>query len=226
MGPSTLTVLFDVDGTLLDVRARHHRLYAELVRTRGGDPLSPDRYWSAKTDAVPWRTILDASALGAGDEAAFLSAFADQIEDPERLEADTVVDGILTVLAELRPRAELGAISLRRHHESLVGQLRHLGLAECFARVDSAAGHRDARAEKHRLIATWRAGAGRAGPLVVVGDTEVDVLAARDAEVSVVAVTWGLRSIDRLRWTPADGLVETPADLLTVIDRVAHRDLP
>lgn len=52
---------------------------------------------------------------------------------------------------------------------------------------------------------------------VFVGDSETDVLTAKNAGIPCIAVTWGFRCREVLRKEGADYLIDTPKELLTLI---------
>ena len=57
-----------------------------------------------------------------------------------------------------------------------------------------------------------------AGEAVYVGDSDVDVLTAKNAGIPCVAVTWGFRSEACLRQAGAEHIAHTPAQLLSLIE--------
>lgn len=52
---------------------------------------------------------------------------------------------------------------------------------------------------------------------VFVGDSEIDVQTAKNAELRFIGVTWGFRTRDVLRKEGADYLIDTPKELLCLI---------
>ena len=53
---------------------------------------------------------------------------------------------------------------------------------------------------------------------VYVGDSDVDVLTARNAGVTCCAVSWGFRSVDSLRAAGAERIADSPAQLLAMLE--------
>jgi phosphoglycolate phosphatase len=56
-------------------------------------------------------------------------------------------------------------------------------------------------------------------PVFMVGDSISDVLAAKEASVTSVAVTWGHQSLDKLLRANPDYVVSSPHDLLDVFEQ-------
>ncbi|MBH1942276.1 HAD family hydrolase [Mobilitalea sibirica] len=52
---------------------------------------------------------------------------------------------------------------------------------------------------------------------IFVGDSETDIMTAKNAGIPCIGVTWGFRCREVLRKTGADYLIDTPKELLTLI---------
>lgn len=52
---------------------------------------------------------------------------------------------------------------------------------------------------------------------IMVGDSETDIRTAKNANIPCIGVTWGFRSREVLRCEGADYLIDTPRELLTII---------
>lgn len=55
-------------------------------------------------------------------------------------------------------------------------------------------------------------------PVFMVGDSVSDILAAKEASVTSVAVTWGHQSLEKLLRSNPDHVVSSPLDLIGVIE--------
>jgi phosphoglycolate phosphatase len=212
-----LTVFFDFDGTLVDVRERHYQTYREATERFGGRPLDGGRYWKLKRRSTPWPAILAESGVATRFHGAFLERFVASVEAPSSLRLDRLYPGVGVVLRSLRERGDhLVLLSLRRSSGSFLQQVHDLGVAGLFERICSGhakpAGHLD-KIELIRQV-------GFSPPAVVVGDTEADVLAARALGLAAIAVSTGLRSRSYLQRAGADvvldGVRQVPAALRPV----------
>jgi phosphoglycolate phosphatase-like HAD superfamily hydrolase len=206
----------DVDGTMLDVALRHHRVYLAVVEEHGGRGLPLDVYWHLKRSGASWPDVLVRSGLAA-DEPGCLASFAARIEAPGQLMTDSVVAGMERLLAVWSGWAHVAAVSLRHDHGALTGQLDRLGLGPCLDDVVSAEGGGGARTVKAALVEPFAG----AGPVIVIGDTEVDVLAAGDCGAIAIAVTWGIRSRPLLEACAPAAVVDTVDELGGQIERLA-----
>ena len=58
-----------------------------------------------------------------------------------------------------------------------------------------------------------------AAHFVYVGDSSVDMRTARNAGMKAVGVSWGFRSVEELRATGAEAIIDHPSELLPLLDR-------
>ena len=93
----TITVVIDLDGTLLDEQPRHYGCYSYIMRDLGQEILPADAYWSLKRKAVDALGVLSrtgAQRLGPEFDRRWLSL----IESPEMLALDVLHVGVIETL--------------------------------------------------------------------------------------------------------------------------------
>jgi phosphoglycolate phosphatase-like HAD superfamily hydrolase len=206
-----LTIFFDFDGTLVDVRQRHYRAYRLALAPLGGRPLDPSAYWRLKRRGGSHGELLSRSGVAEDRQGVFLDGFLAQVEDPANLRLDRLFPGVADMLWTLRRGGDrLYLVSLRRAAGPFLQQVEELGIAGAFARVCSGRPQVSGEGSKAQLIGQL----GFEQPAAAVGDTEADILAARALGLTAVGVPTGLRSRGCLRRAGAD----------VVLDRV--RQLP
>ena len=210
-------IFFDLDGTVLDVSARHYRIYKRVTLAFGGAPLSKQAYWQSKQQKLPWPEMLTKSGVAFGKLDDFMAMFITEIEKPEELAQDSLIEGAAETLQRLHSEGYvMYLISLRRGHEKFLQQLKDLGIARYFA--GTLSGHTDASAPelKASLIAP-NLGEGKG---VMVGDTEADVLVAKKIGLVSVAVTSGIRSEAILRELGPDYVLDDITSLPDVLEQL------
>jgi dolichol-phosphate mannosyltransferase len=207
-----MDILFDLDGTLLDVSRRHYSVYSDILTEWNRSPLPFAQYWALKRDKTPLSVILAKS--GAEDlTESFGPVWLERIERHDYLEKDSLVAHGRELLDLLRKRHRLFLVTLRHSLKASAEQLRRLSLDDAFQAVLIAGDPEAGGSCKADLIGTRLPEA--TGWLV--GDTEADVEAARAIGLQSCSVTWGLRSPNFLHALQPDAIVE---DVMAIFDIV------
>lgn len=207
------TVLFDMDGTLLDTLGDLHASVNAILREL----------------ERPERTLDEVRAfVGNGAEALLRRAMPEGSSDAEITDAlaryqayyeahcqelTKPYDGVLAALEALKAAGKRLAV-VSNKSDAAVGILNEQyfkGL--CDVAIGDAPGRRrkpwpDAAEAALRALGASKDGA------VYVGDSEVDVETARNAGLPLVAVGWGFRGRRALEAAGAAVIVDTPAELL------------
>jgi phosphoglycolate phosphatase-like HAD superfamily hydrolase len=185
MGTSSgnTVIVFDLDGTLIDVAARDYAVYRDLLVEDRLEPLPFARYWPLRRERTNLATVLEHSRPEA---AAYLDRFVARrsscYEAPAYLELDAVLPGVTQTLAGLAERYTCRLITSRTAESATKRQLDALGLTKYFKSVHVAAG------DKGPVLRSFE------NVIMVVGDTEHDIRLARDHGYASFAVTTGMRS--------------------------------
>lgn len=197
----SLPVLFlDLDGTVVDVLPRYHRLHSDVVRRHGGNPLGEAEYWQAKREGVPETELLTRAGLAPEAAGRAAEVRLRRIESRRYLALDRLWPWTLSTLESLSRRALLVLVTLRQHPDRLGWELDRLGLDGFFERVVAGSGDGTPEA-KARLLR--EAGFGGQEGLALVGDTEVDIASGRALGLRTIALRCGIRSPEQLdRWEP------------------------
>jgi phosphoglycolate phosphatase len=187
------TVVLDLDGPILDGRLRHYACYRRILEEYCYAPVSLESYWRMKRERADRRELLAASGAEAIYED-FLRAWLEQIEQPEILALDRLHPGVIEKLQEWRDQQGLRLVlaTMRRRPERLNEQLADLGLDALFDYV-VVCGHRSGGVGKAQQVKYVVANL-RSEHCLWVGDTELDIEAARALGCPVWVVTGGMRT--------------------------------
>jgi phosphoglycolate phosphatase len=210
------TVLFDLDGTLLDTLRDLADSVNEMLELNG----------------YPARSMMEIrSFLGNGAKMLIWSSLPEGMgeDDADRcLEQYRPIykrnmskhtrpyDGILETLDILKQNGvKMAVVSnkpdtpCRELVSGLFGDYISVAIGD---RPDVE--RKPARASVDRALRLLGAEGGRA---VYVGDSEVDVLTARNAQLPCVCVTWGFRDRDVFERENAEHIIDRPAELLEIL---------
>jgi phosphoglycolate phosphatase-like HAD superfamily hydrolase len=203
-------VLFDIDGTLLTTAGSARDAFARALSEAAGRPILLNGYsFSGRTDPQIARDILAGNSLegetleDAAPEAIrlYLRYFGEALP---RLRGARLLPGVRELLVALAARPDARTALLTGNVEPGARlKLGHFGIAgffdfalSCFGSDDPDRYRLPALALERARLALGGAIAGR--QLVVVGDSEHDVLCGRSIGARSVAVGTG--------WTPAETL--------------------
>ena len=191
------TVILDLDGPLLDGRYRHYACYSRILVERGCLPMGLERYWQMKRERKDRRDQLSAThAESIYDE--FVSRWLRLIETPEYLALDRVYPWVVEMLGKWKHEGRRLVLATQRHDAfALRNQLAIFALDRFLDHV-VVCDHREGGLGKARLVREV-AGSNADDEFVWIGDTEVDIEAARLFGCPVWAVCCGLRTEAYLR---------------------------
>jgi pyrophosphatase PpaX len=217
MAKPTTTVLFDLDGTLIDsielILSSMRYAFAKLER-----PCPTDEEWTAGI-GIPLFTMLRRYAADDAEHRALITAYREhQVANHDRLVR--CYDHVVDVVHGLRARGHLTGVVTSKGEWLAMKGLAHVGLASAMDTIvgaDSSTRHKP-DPEPVR-IALQRLGCAPEHALYV-GDSVHDLLAGRAAGVKTAAALWGaFKRRDMEPGTPdfwLDSISELPAIVQTL----------
>lgn len=209
-------LVFDIDGTVVDHTGRTYGLYKSYSEQHGLPVLTRSEYFERKGRGDDERAIAVETFPRELVEP-YLAWKLSEIETPDALEADVLVAGMGGVLEALARSQPLVVLSARRSNDLLIDELARLGVWQFFetSLPVGASGGADAKA---MAIRSYLAEAGLPPQkAVLIGDTEVELSAARQVGLRCVSVSWGLRSPSYLLLHGASRIVESVGELHDVL---------
>jgi len=202
-------ILFDLDGTLIDVSARHYSLYRSAISEQGVEALPRDEYWRHRRGG---QSTIDLLAATPGvDIERFTEAWMEGIERPDWLSLDEPYEGVVEIIKALQPAYQLVLITLRRDRVALIDQLDSLRLTGYF--TDVICHGPELVKSKHLLqgIAELTPGG------YAVGDTEADIELAAETGRRAICLSYGVRSGCYLAGRGAETVIGSLRELPEVI---------
>lgn len=191
-------ILFDLDGTILDVSERIYKVYADILNAHNRMALGKREYLVLKRNKVPIADIL--KRTGANDILGiFQKEWLQNIEKIKYLNLDKVNHLKMRFLNALRKKYNLVLISSRREKELLSKQLKKEKMDIIFSSVIAGTDNRD----KLNIL-----GRMDGQKLFIVGDTEEPIIIGKNSGIKTVAVSDGLREEGLLRSLSPDLLIK------------------
>lgn len=211
------SVIFDLDGTLIDSADGIIAAYRRTIQAFGRGPL-PDAE-SRRIIGTPTRQSLR-TLLGEDRDLASALACFRQWFQAEGIYQAHCYDGIITALKQLRALQLRLLVCTVRPRPTAVQVMRHLGLTPFFAAIHGS--EEDGRLEsKQDLLSVLLAQHGLdAGSAVMVGDRSSDIVAARAHSMQAIAVTWGYGTLDELNSVHPFALCQQPGRLMSIVHRL------
>lgn len=211
------TILFDLDGTLVDSAADLHAAANRMAETLGLAPFTRGEIVSWIGDGA--RALIEkalASRNHPFDEAAFQAFLADYTANAAvHTEA---FPGVAATLARLADEGFTLAVCTNKPEAATRHVLDALKLSPHFAAIGGGDTFPFRKPDPRHLLATLEAAGGAPGSALMVGDHRNDVEAAKGAKLPVVFATWGYGT--RAMADGADAVAAHPADLLSLAPRL------
>ena len=209
------TVLFDLDGTLIDSIELILRSYRHTMQVHYGSA-PPDHHWMTGLGTPLWVQFRQFT-----EDEAQISAMVATYREYNLAHHDGLVRAYDGVVEEVRALdaggARLGLVTSKMRQGALRG-LRLVGLDDVF---DAVVGSDEVTNPKPHPEPVERAVALLGADLettVYVGDSIHDMASGRAAGVRTAAVLWGPFGRGHLEGAAPDYWLERPADLLTLLD--------
>jgi len=213
-------LIFDLDGTLVDSRTDLANSINAMLRHYGRHELPPEVIASYIGDGAP---MLVRRSLGDPRDEHFLKEaqqyFLDYYRE-HKLDHTYVYEGVFAALRALRRGANGNPRTMAVLSNKPVGPSRAiveaLGLGNFFFRVYGGNSFETKKPDPLGIERLLKEAQVSRDESVMIGDSDVDVVAARNAEIYSIGCTYGLAP-HTLQAAPPDALVDTPAQWMDVL---------
>ncbi len=208
------TVIFDLDGTLVD---SYDALHASVNHTRGACGLEPLPIAAVKSMVGDGLASLLERVFAPDSVPVDAQRVFEEHYDTVCCSASRLLDGVAETLERLHAAGMTMAVCTNKPTSFSVRIIEHLGLG---ALVPVVVGPDTAGARKpdagHVNVTIERAGGNHEAALFV-GDMTIDIDAARNAGIDVAVIPTGAVDIDTLRAASADYYLDSFSDLERIV---------
>jgi phosphoglycolate phosphatase-like HAD superfamily hydrolase len=184
------TIVFDLDGTLLDSRKRHVVVLQNAILQAGIDVsgLSFDDFISYKANGNTTKAYLAEGCHFSQDiSKKIMTEWQRQIELPENLKNDVLYYDTVPTLENLRGRFHLVLLTARQNKQAMLKGINELKIDKYFNEIVCVNPYK-AKIEKILWLRNIE------NAILCVGDTEVDYYAAKENGINFYALNRGFRS--------------------------------
>jgi HAD superfamily hydrolase (TIGR01549 family) len=209
-------IIFDFDGTLVDTFPGIFSAWDRTFKLLNLGPLPPERVKKAigPTKDAYLRIILEDLYNSHGQIA--LETFRG-IYKSESIYATTLFPGIPELLETLDNTGIRMGIASNKPFTQVMKLVEHFGLADCFSPILGPEKVKDGKPAPDMLLECGREWDLPAARLLVAGDTDMDLIAGRNAGMARAAVLWGYSEKRILMAHSPEYCVNAPAELGEII---------
>ncbi len=211
--------IFDLDGTLLDTLGDLHAAVNHALRKFGFPERTTEeirRFIGNGVVKLMERSTPDATDSETQEKCleVFRKYYLEHMKD-----MTAPYEGVLDMLRFLREKGIKTAVVSNKLHKAVQG------LCEDWfdGLIDAAIGVSDESERKPSPVNVFRAmnefgiDGKDSHTIIYVGDSEVDVQTAKNADLKCIGVTWGFRDEEELRAAGADFIADNTDEVLRII---------
>jgi phosphoglycolate phosphatase len=192
------TIVFDLDGTLVDSAGDIAAALNGLLSTRGLLPFSTAEVIDFIGDGITVSLTKAFTARGCPpgtDELPALVATFHSIYGNGLANLTTPYAGVVDLLSSLNSKGIALGVCTNKEEDLARAIITRLGLSDCFAVVVGATDSRPPKPSPLPLLEAIERLGGNPQDAIMVGDSVVDVNCAKNAGVAFVGVTFGYSRI-------------------------------
>ena len=206
-------ILFDLDGTLTDSGEGIINC-AQYAFQQMGYPVPPREQMGVFVGPPLWDTFEKFGIPRERTDEA-VNVFRSRYVPIGKFE-NTPYPGIRELLENLKKRGNLLYVATSKPETTAVEILEHFDLAGYFDRICGADLEKK-RNSKDAVIAYLLERAGSNAEMIMVGDTEYDVLGAAAHGIPTIGVSWGYGDVAAMEKAGAKAIANTTKELLEML---------
>ncbi len=213
--------MFDLDGTLLDTVETLAYCGNEVLKQYGYEAIEAKQYQYFAGDG--YEKQAERVLLYAGDKE--LKHYTDYCEAYMKFFKDNCTkflkpyDGIIPLLKELKQRGMKITCFSNKPHEQMIDSLKATGILSYFDAVRGQVSNIPVKPDKTgAMLLLEELGGIHPDEVVYLGDTNTDMKTGLGAGFMTVGVTWGFRPREELAQYEPQFLIDTPEELITILD--------
>ncbi|WP_194095096.1 phosphoglycolate phosphatase [Marivivens aquimaris] len=216
------TVIFDLDGTLVDSAPDLADALDTLLTERGLAPIGLEHTRSLIGHGIAELVRKGLEARGnylAPEEQALATQQFVKHYTAHLSRKSQPYPGAAETLAALRHAGWRLVVCTNKREASARGLLEDLGLLQAFALVAGPDTFGVAKPDPKHLLSCLPESNPASKPAIMIGDSEVDVAAAKAAKLPIIAADWGYAKMPLAELRP-DALVSSLSEVPDAVERL------
>lgn len=206
---SKQTIIFDLDGTLVDASDRLYCLFQDLVPASN---LTKSEYWRAKREGLSHKDILQKS-FPETNVKCFNERWLSLIETQSYLALDKLYAASLEVLLALKGKSTLILLTARQSKSALLQELNDLRIKSFLDEIFITEG---VLSKENQLLEIVSRCSSSPADLFLVSDAVDDIYLGNQLGIKTIGVNYGFTSSDLMRESCPSASVDSQLELLKV----------
>ncbi len=208
------TILFDLDGTLVDSIDLIIDSYTHTFRTHG--LRVPDREEIIAGIGTPLRTVFGAISSDPVEVAAWTATYREYNLANHDARVMPIAPAVQLALRAASSGRVLGLVTSKNNAGARRG-LAHVGLADAIPVVIGADDVINPKPDPEPVLRALEMVSSTASDACFIGDSPYDIISGKAAGVTAIGVTWGPFPRQKLLDCNADHCCDTAAELVAVL---------
>ena len=211
-------IFLDLDETLIDTSERHYQVYYDIMNLLNlKDHLNKDEFWKLKRNGISTVELINETDPYILQK--FSKLWIENIEKKEYLLYDRPFRETFDLLSELR-KERLILVTMRNNREHLIWELKNLGIYEYFESILSCSPFKNKTKELPILAYIQDKKLFLDKNSIIVGDSEIDIITGKKLDITVIAVSYGIRARELLIHMNPDYCLNGIDELLKTINMI------
>lgn len=217
-----MNIIFDLDGTLVNPFERQYQIHLLLSKKYNLYPLPYREYVNTKRKLMP--ELFYAKNMQALIKNKYLKERELLLENFTLLKLDKIYPHAEATLSMLKSKHTLFLVTVRRRRDTLMQQLKFLGLSKYFSKIVSPPLSllNKKPEELKQLLLDSLLKKHTKDKFIIIGDTEADILAGKKSNMQTIAVCNGLRTEKYLKSFSPDYIIESIKDVRKIIENTKY----
>jgi|SRR5690554_5908237 len=211
--PHVKTLIFDLDGTLLDTLGDITHSVNYTLNKLKLKPIKTNlvRKYLGHGATVLWKKILDGQNKLVDDA---LAIYLPYLEKHSKV-LTKPYPGIIELLSKVKGKYQLALIS-NKHQKALEHVVEYY-FKDIFDVVIGESPNFPKKPNPQSLLYVLSLFNQNRGDALFIGDSEVDINTAKNAKVDVIGVSWGFRDLEDILKEKPNYVVQNASEILKII---------